>query len=101
MDQLLLNIHPPSIKSIENFVIGDNFEAISVIKKFTTDKNLQFFYLWGVEGSGKSHLSNVVKKNNILVIEDITLSAPPYLSSQSTAIAFFILLVFLNYPLTK
>ena len=71
MDQLLLNIHPPSIKSIENFVIGDNFEAISVIKKFTTDKNLQFFYLWGVQGSGKSHLSSVVKKNNILVIEDI------------------------------
>ena len=71
MDQLLLNIHPPSIKSIENFVIGDNFEAISVIKKFITDKNLQFFYLWGVQGSGKSHLSSVVKKNNILVIEDI------------------------------
>ena len=71
MDQLLLNIHPPSTKSLENFVIGDNFEAISVIKKFTTDKNLQFFYLWGVQGSGKSHLSSVVKKNNILVIEDI------------------------------
>ena len=71
MDQLLLNIHPPSIKSLENFVIGDNFEAISVIKKFTTDKNLQFFYLWGVQGSGKSHLSSVVNKNNILVIEDI------------------------------
>ena len=71
MDQLLLNIHPPSIKSLENFVIGDNFEVISVIKKFTTDKNLQFFYLWGVQGSGKSHLSSVVKNNNILVIEDI------------------------------
>ena len=71
MDQLLLNIHPPSVKSLENFVIGDNFEAISVIKKFTTDKNLQFFYLWGVQGSGKSHLSSVVKNNNILVIEDI------------------------------
>ena len=71
MDQLLLNIHSPSIKSLENFVIGDNFEAISVIKKFTTEKNLQFFYLWGVQGSGKSHLSSVVKKNNILVIEDI------------------------------
>jgi len=71
MDQLLLNIHPPSIKSLENFVIGDNFEAISFIKKFITDKNPQFFYLWGVQGSGKSHLSSVVKKNNILVIEDI------------------------------
>ena len=71
MDQLLLDIHPPSIKSLENFVIGDNYEVISIIKKFISEKNLQFFYLWGVEGSGKSHLSNVVKKNNILVIEDI------------------------------
>ncbi len=71
MDQLLLDIHPHSIKSLENFVIGNNYEVISIIKKFITDKNLQFFYLWGVEGSGKSHLSNVVKKNNILVIEDI------------------------------
>ena len=71
MDQLLLNIHPPSIKSLENFVIGANFETISVIKKFISDKNLQFFYLWGVQGSGKSHLSSVVKNNNILVIEDI------------------------------
>ena len=71
MDQLLLDIQPPSIKSLENFVIGDNFEAITIIKKFISSKNPQFFYLWGVEGSGKSHLSDVVKKNNILVIEDI------------------------------
>ena len=71
MDQLLLNIQPPSIKSLENFVTGDNIEAISIIKKFISEKNPQFLYLWGVEGSGKSHLSDVVKKNNILVIEDI------------------------------
>jgi DnaA family protein len=71
MDQLLLDIQTPKVKSFENFIIGDNFEAISIIKKFITDKNLQFFYLWGVEGSGKSHLSDVVKKDNIFVIEDI------------------------------
>ena len=62
MDQLLLDIQTPKVKSFENFIIGDNFEAISIIKKFLTDKNLQFFYLWGVEGSGKSHLSDVVKR---------------------------------------
>tara|TARA_B100000768_G_scaffold179126_1_gene196171 strand:- start:725 stop:1321 length:597 start_codon:yes stop_codon:yes gene_type:complete len=71
MDQLLLDIQPPLIKSLENFVIGDNFEAIEILKKFISSKNPQFLYLWGVEGSGKSHLSDVVKKNNILVIEDI------------------------------
>ena len=71
MDQLLLDIQPPSIKSLENFIIGDNSEAINIIKKFLTDKSLQFFYLWGVEGSGKSHLSDVVKRGNIFVIEDI------------------------------
>ena len=71
MDQLLLDIQTPKVKSFENFIIGDNSEAISIIKKFMTDKNLQFFYLWGVEGSGKSHLSDVVKRGNIFVIEDI------------------------------
>ena len=71
MDQLLLDIQTPTVKSLENFIIGDNAEAISIIKKFILDKNLQFFYLWGVEGSGKSHLSDVVKRSNIFVIEDI------------------------------
>ena len=71
MDQLLLDIQTPKVKSFENFIIGDNSEAVSIIKKFLTAKNLQFFYLWGVEGSGKSHLSDVVKRGNIFVIEDI------------------------------
>jgi len=71
MEQLLLNIHFSSEKSFENFVIGNNYETISTIKKFFNDSNIQFLYLWGVEGSGKSHLSEIVKKNNILVIEDI------------------------------
>ena len=71
MEQLLLNIHFSSEKSLENFVIGNNYETISTIKKFLNETNIQFLYLWGVEGSGKSHLSEIVKKNNILVIEDI------------------------------
>jgi len=71
MDQLLLDIQIPKVKSFENFIIGDNSEVINIIKKFLTDKNLQFFYLWGVQGSGKSHLSDVVKRGNIFVIEDI------------------------------
>ena len=71
MDQLLLNIHPQSIKSLENFVIGENFETIATIRNFLADINLQFFFLWGVEGSGKSHISEIVKRDNILVIEDI------------------------------
>ena len=71
MDQLLLNIHPQSIKSLENFVIGENFETIATIRNFLSDINLQFFFLWGVEGSGKSHISEIVKRDNILVIEDI------------------------------
>ena len=71
MDQLLLDIQIPKVKSLENFIIGDNSETINIIKKFIADKSLQFFYLWGVEGSGKLHLSDVVKRGNIFVIEDI------------------------------
>ena len=70
MDQLLLDIQIPKVKSLENFIIGDNSETINIIKKFIADKSLQFFYLWGVEGSGKSHLSDVVQRGNIFVIED-------------------------------
>jgi chromosomal replication initiation ATPase DnaA len=62
MDQLLLDIQPPSIKSLENFVIGDNFEAITIIKKFISSKNPQFFYLWGVEGSGQISFIRCCKK---------------------------------------
>ena len=64
MDQLLLNIYPPSEKTLENFIIGDNVEAISTLKNFLNSKNLHFFYLWGAAGSGKSHLTEVIKKNN-------------------------------------
>ena len=71
MNQLLLNIHPQPIKSLENFVIGENFETIATIRNFLSDINLQFFFLWGDKGSGKSHISEIVKRDNILVIEDI------------------------------
>ena len=40
MDQLLLNIHPPSEKTLENFIIGDNVEAISTLKNFLDIKGL-------------------------------------------------------------
>ena len=55
MDQLLLDIQTPKVKSFENFIIGDNFEAISIIKKFITDKTLQFF-ICGVLKAQESHI---------------------------------------------
>ena len=52
MDQLLLNIHPSPKKTLENFVVGQNAECLSSIKKLLTSDELFFIYIWGEDGSG-------------------------------------------------
>ena len=55
MDQLLLDIQTPKVKSFENFIIGDNSEAISIIKKFILTKTFNFF-ICGVLKAQGSHI---------------------------------------------
>jgi|TARA_B100000768_G_C11248769_1_gene363055 DnaA family protein len=72
MDQLLLDIHKPANKTIKNFVIGNNAECINSLNKFLDPLSPIFFiYLWGENGCGKSHLAEVVKRQNITVIDNI------------------------------
>ena len=73
MDQLLLNIHPNPRKTLENFVIGKNAECLSSIEKLLTSNELFFIYIWGEDGSGKSHLAAALKNQKITVIEDVEL----------------------------
>ena len=73
MDQLLLNIHPNPKKTLENFVVGKNAECLSSIKKLLTSDELFFIYIWGEDGSGKSHLATALKNQKITVIEDVEL----------------------------
>lgn len=71
MDQLLLNIHPNPKKTLENFVVGKNTECLSSIKKLLNSNELFFIYIWGEDGSGKSHLASALKNQKITVIEDV------------------------------
>ncbi len=77
MKQLLLDIQPPAPQSLENFIVGQNAEAIHSIKQaLTGDKEASFIYLWGLAGSGKSHLLNACKTANLPVADDVHLLTP-------------------------
>jgi len=55
--QLLLDIQPAPVPSLENFVPGRNTEALfSLLQAATGKGESRFIYLWGTAGSGKSHL---------------------------------------------
>jgi len=62
MKQLLLDIQPAATPSLDNFVIGRNAEALHSLRlalhadSGSSASPVRFIYLWGVAGSGKSHL---------------------------------------------
>lgn len=57
MKQLLLDIQPPSPPTLDNFIAGQNAEALHSLKMAIDGAGeARFIYLWGAPGSGKSHL---------------------------------------------
>jgi DnaA family protein len=55
--QLLLDIQPAPAPTLENFVPGQNTEALHSLYLAATGRaEIRFIYLWGAAGSGKSHL---------------------------------------------
>lgn len=57
MTQLLLNIAPDWVPTLDNFVAGRNVELLSALRHaLAGTANERCFYLWGETGSGKSHL---------------------------------------------
>lgn len=57
MSQLLLDITPDWWPTFDNFVAGRNRELISVLHQALSGSGTErCIYLWGAEGSGKSHL---------------------------------------------
>ncbi len=57
MTQLLLDISPVWVPTLENFVAGRNVELLSALRHALTGAaSERCFYLWGEAGSGKSHL---------------------------------------------
>ena len=57
MSQLLLDIAPPSLPTLDNFVVGRNLELLSALRNALAGNTGEHcFYIWGESGSGKSHL---------------------------------------------
>ncbi len=56
MKQLLLDIAPPPLPSLNNFVLGQNAEAVHALQSALAGKSSGLIYLWGEKGCGKSHL---------------------------------------------
>lgn len=57
MRQLPLDLHRRPAPTLENFVTGDNAEAIALAHRLARgDRQDRFVYLWGPAGAGRSHL---------------------------------------------
>lgn len=74
MQQLLLDIKPPAPRTLQNFVVGRNAEAIASLNAaLTNNAQSKFIYLWGEKGSGKSHLLSACKAMGIWIADDVNL----------------------------
>ena len=59
-DQLLLQLRPDGVPTLDNFVVGANHELIGRLRSFDGTGQL---YLWGPAGSGRSHLLAAIANN--------------------------------------
>jgi DnaA family protein len=58
--QLALDLIQPLRPSLDNFVVGRNAEVVAALRKLAAGGAERFIYLWGGEGSGRSHLLQAV-----------------------------------------
>ncbi len=61
MKQLVLDIAPPPAPTLDNFVPGRNAELVVALYAVANGASHErFIYLWGADGSGRSHLLRAV-----------------------------------------
>lgn len=58
--QLLLDLQPAQPPSLENFIAGTNQELLARLRALAEPGCFDALYLWGAEGSGKTHLLSAV-----------------------------------------
>lgn len=57
MSQMLLGIAPEWVPTLDNFVAGKNVELLAALRQAAAgETEVRAVYLWGEQGSGKSHL---------------------------------------------
>lgn len=61
MKQLLLDINPLPLPTLDNFLPGRNVELLHLVKNILSNQEKErFVYLWGGLGCGKSHLLQAI-----------------------------------------
>lgn len=74
MKQLLLDIKPPALATLQNFVVGRNAEVMTSLQALINDSaQSRFIYVWGEKGCGKSHLLSACKAIGLKVADDVHL----------------------------
>jgi DnaA family protein len=58
--QLALDLLQPLQPTLDNFVIGRNAEAVAALRDVAAGRGERFIFLWGGDGSGRSHLLHAV-----------------------------------------
>lgn len=72
MKQLLLNIQPPPAPSFDNFITGQNTEALrSLHDVIAQTATTRFLYFWGAHGSGKTHLLLAAQAMGAHIADDV------------------------------
>lgn len=78
--QLLLDLQPVQPPSLENFIAGTNQELLARLRALVEPGCFDALYLWGPEGSGKTHLLSAVaslglRKRPVMFLEGRPASA--------------------------
>lgn len=74
VQQLLLNIQPPSAPLLDNFIIGQNAEAVRSLQAVMTgEASTRFMYVWGASGCGKTHLLLAAQAMGAHIADDVHL----------------------------
>ncbi|MEA3195683.1 MAG: DnaA- protein [Betaproteobacteria bacterium] len=79
MRQLPLEISSPAAPSLDNFVAGDNAEALARVRELAAGKLREaIVYLWGDAGSGRSHLLRAAQSANasLVIADDVEMLDP-------------------------
>lgn len=76
--QLLLDVRPQQIPTLDNFVVGSNAELLTALHALTAQRDSARLYLWGPAGSGRSHLLRALASNCFFHGSDLPADlAPP------------------------
>lgn len=57
-DQLILDIQLRSDWQFDNFILGENTQLLEHLKSI--EESYAFYFVWGINGSGKTHLLNAL-----------------------------------------